>query len=227
MPLVLTVVLTGPVAAVVAAAGWIGIRARGHRYPATDVPTRPVALVLGAQVFPDGTPSPFLAARLELARLLYLTGRVGHLLLSGDGAAPEYDEPAAMRSYLRERGMPPEALTTDPYGLDTYDSCWRARWVYGCRRLTVVTQSYHLPRAVATARALGLDAVGVGDDSVRGLHRSWRKGVVREQLAGVKTVRDLVLGRRPAAGEATGSDAARPRADDTPRRSSNSERSSG
>ncbi|MGI8458069.1 MAG: SanA/YdcF family protein [Propionibacteriaceae bacterium] len=199
--LLLSGVPIGALLAVLGSLTWVNAVARGHRFPAADVPASPVALVLGAQVFTDGTPSPFLAARLELARQLYVAGRVGHLLLSGDGAAPKYDEPAAMQRFLLDRGVPSAALTTDPYGLDTYDSCWRARWVYGHQRLTVVTQSYHLPRAVATARALGVDAVGVGDESVRPLHRSWRTGVARELLACVKTVRDLTLRRRPAGGE--------------------------
>lgn len=189
----LGLVLLGTVGCVAVVRAW----AHGRRFAVETVPHRPVALVLGAQVFTDGTPSPFLAARLELARRLYVAGRVDHLLLSGDGAAREYDEPAAMRRFLLDRGVPEHAITTDPYGLDTYDSCWRARWTYGRPRLTVVTQTYHLPRAVGTARALGLDAVGVGDDSVRMLHRSWRKGVLREQPACVKTLRDLAMRRRP------------------------------
>jgi vancomycin permeability regulator SanA len=196
-PILLALGGVGPVVAVAGAVGAVQALARGHRYDVATVPLRPVALVLGAQVFTDGTPSPFLAARLELARRLYVAGRVERLLLSGDGAAPEYDEPAAMRRYLLDRGVPDDVLATDAYGLDTYDSCWRADRTYGYRALTVVTQTYHLPRAVATARALGLDAVGVGDASVRPLRRSWRKGVAREQLACVKTVRDLATRRRP------------------------------
>ena len=156
--------------------------------------------MLGAQVYPDGTPSPFLAARLELARRLLVAGTVRVLLLSGDGEAPEYDEPAAMRAYLLAAGVPADRMVLDRYGLDTYDSAYRAQRVFGVERLVVVTQAYHLPRAVATCRALGLEADGVGDVSVRRLSPAWVRGTLRDQLACVKTVLDLLERRRPVLG---------------------------
>ena len=140
-----------------------------------------------------------MAARLELARRLYASGRVRVLLVSGDGRAPEYDEPAAMRGYLMAAGVPATAIVTDDYGLDTYDSCVRAQRVFGVTTLTVVTQSYHLPRAVATARALGLAASGVGDDSVR-RRLAWWRGVARDQVACVKTLVDLLTLPDPVLG---------------------------
>ncbi len=193
---------TGAVAAaVLGSVTFVRLRSWRHVHPADQVPYRPVGLVLGAQVYADGRPSPFLAARLELARQLFAAGRIGVVLVSGDHQAPEYDEPQAMRTYLIGRGVPAEAIVTDGGGLDTYDSCVRAGRTFGARALTVITQSYHLPRAVATARAVGLDAVGVGDDSVRAGSRSWRRGAIREQPACVKTVLDLLSGRDPSAGE--------------------------
>ena len=183
--------------------GFVRLRAAGHRHPELSVPPAPVALVLGAQVHPDGVPSSFLAARLELAARLLQAGRVRVLLLSGDARAPEYDEPAAMRRYLLARGVPAERLVLDPYGLDTYDSCVRARLVFGLTHVVVVTQSYHLPRAVATARAVGLQADGVGDTSVRRLSRPWVHGLLRDQVACVKTVLDLLRRREPVLGPAS------------------------
>ncbi len=174
--------------------------AAGHLHAEPVAPAAPVALVLGAQVHPDGTPSSFLAGRLDLARRLLQANRVQVLLLSGDGMAPEYDEPAAMQAYLIAGGVPADRLVLDRYGLDTYDSCLRAARVYGVRRLIVVTQDYHLPRAVGTARALGLDADGVGDLSVRRLRPAYVKGVLRDQLACVKTVVDLSTRRHPVLG---------------------------
>jgi vancomycin permeability regulator SanA len=170
---------------------------RGHLFSEDTVPYAPVGLVLGALAYPDGTPSSFLAARLELGRRLLEAGRVDVLLLSGDRTPPGYDEPTAMLRYLLDAGVPETQLVVDPAGFDTYDSCVRARDVYGATKLTVITQSYHLPRAVGTARAIGLDAAGVGDTSVRNRRVSWIKGTVRDQVACVKTLVDLATERRP------------------------------
>ena len=177
--------------------GYVRLTAAGHLYSEAEVPAAPVALVLGARVFPDGTPSPFLAARLDLAHRLYRAGKVRVVLVSGDNMAEEYNEPDAMRTYLINAGMPTEAVVADHAGFDTYDSCARALRVFGIEQLIVVTQSYHLPRAVATCRALGIDATGVGDNRVRRFSRPWVQGVIRDQLACVKTVIDLITQRDP------------------------------
>jgi vancomycin permeability regulator SanA len=192
----------GAAAAVVTSVGFVRWQARGHLHAEAEAPAAPVALVPGAQVYPSGLPSSFLAARLDLARRLLEAGRVQVLLLSGDGAAPEYDEPAAMRRHLLAAGVPDDRMVLDPFGLDTYDSCFRAARVYGVEELLVVTQSYHLPRAVGTARALGLAAEGVGDVSVRRLRPAYVKGLVRDQVACVKTVADLAIRRQPVLGPA-------------------------
>lgn len=198
--LLLTALVTAGAGAAVTVLGsvaFVRVRAAGHRYAEADVPPAPVGLVLGAQVYPDGTPSSFLAARLELGRRLLDAGTVSTLLLSGDGLAPEYDEPAAMRAYLVAAGVPEDRLVLDRYGYDTYDSCVRARRVFGLHRVLVVTQTYHLPRAVATARAVGLDADGVGDAGVSRTSPAWLRGLLRDQVACVKTVIDLATSRQP------------------------------
>lgn len=169
---------------------------------ALGTPIAPVGLVLGAQVYPSGVPSRFLRARLDLAYRLLAAGSVDRLLLSGDAQAVEYDEPAAMRDYLLAAGVSAGLLTLDPYGLDTYDSCVRARVVYGVDRVVVITQAYHLPRAIGTARLIGLDAVGIGDRTVRvreggGLNEPWVRGWIRDQLACLKTIWDVGTRRRP------------------------------
>lgn len=187
-----------------ASVGIVRGAAAGHLYPLDQVPHAPVGLVLGAQVYPNGTPSRFLRARLDLALLLLQRGTVDRLLLSGDAQAPEYDEPAAMRDHLLAAGAPEDRLDLDPGGLDTYDSCVRARDVYVVRQVVVVTQSYHLPRAVGTARLVGLEAVGVGDRTVRltedgdALNEPWARGWVRDQVACVKTLWDVGTHRHPA-----------------------------
>lgn len=196
--------LVGVTTVLGASVGIVRGAAAGHLYPLDQVPYAPVALVLGAQVYPSGRPSRFLRARLDLALLLLQRGTVERLLLSGDAQAPEYDEPAAMRDHLIDAGAPADRLVLDPGGLDTYDSCVRARDVFGVQRVVVVTQTYHLHRAVATARLVGLDAVGVGDRTVRlredgeALNEPWARGWVRDQVACVKTLWDVGTHRRPA-----------------------------
>jgi vancomycin permeability regulator SanA len=182
-------------AAVACSVRFVRSKAAGHLYGEADVPALPVGLVLGAQVKPDGTPSGFLAARLDLAKRLYDAGRIGTIIVSGNHSAAEYNEPAAMLNYLTKAGVPAEGVITDPRGYDTYQSCLRARQIYGLSQLIMVTQGYHLPRAVATCRALGIDAIGVGDDSVRQYRVSWWRGTIRDQLACVKTIVDLATRR--------------------------------
>lgn len=188
-------------AVVAGSVGFIRSTAAGHLYSEAEVPPAPVALVLGAQVYPDGTPSAFLAARLDLARRLYEAGRVKVLLVSGDNMAIEYNEPDAMRNYLIQAGVPAGKVVADYAGFDTYDSCVRAKEIFNVTDLIVVTQSYHLPRAVATCRRLGLNASGVGDASARQYAAAWGRGAVRDQVACVKTVVDLMTNRQPVLGE--------------------------
>jgi vancomycin permeability regulator SanA len=172
-------------------------QARGHTYSVNDVPAAPVALVLGAQVDPDGQPSPFLEARLAIAARLYAAGKVKVLLVSGDNSRPDYDEPEAMRAWLVRNGVPGRKVVLDYAGFDTYDSCARAVRIFGVRRAIVVTQTYHLNRAVALCRHVGIDATGVGDDSVKVAWVDWWHSTVREWGACVKADYDELTGRDP------------------------------
>jgi vancomycin permeability regulator SanA len=153
--------------------------------------------VLGAKVNPDGIPSAFLTARLDLAKRLYDARLVQMIIVSGDHLAPEFDEPVAMRDYLIKAGLSTEKVIVDPGGFDTFESCLRAKRIFNLSQLIVVTQSYHLVRAVATCRVLGIDAVGAGDDSARRNTIAWWRGAIRDQLACLKTVVDLVKRRNP------------------------------
>jgi vancomycin permeability regulator SanA len=128
---------------------------------ATDVPARPVAIVFGTRVEPDGTLSPRLADRVGAAVDLYRAGRVQRLIMTGDRHPPDYDEVAAMRSTAVAAGVPDAAISLDPAGLDTYDSCVRAHAGYEVRAAVLVTQAYHLPRALYLCRQQGIDAVGL------------------------------------------------------------------
>ena len=184
--------------------------AMGRTYTRTSVPERDVAIVFGAEVLPNKTPSSYLKARLDLAYELWRTGKVKVVLVSGDNGDVHYNEPDVMRTYLLRRGIPDSKVVADYAGFDTYDTCVRALRIFGVTSATLVTQSYHIPRALATCRTVGLDAVGVGDDSVQsGNPALWRTGALREIPAGVKMAYDLLSRRQPILGEReTGIDSA-------------------
>lgn len=155
-----------------------------------------VALVLGAGVYADGRPTPMLRDRLETALALYEAGKARKLLLSGDHSRPDYDEVNAMRRYLQERGVPPEDLFLDHAGFDTYDSMYRAAAIFQVDDVIVVTQGFHLPRALWIAARLGLDAQGVAADQRRyGVEQYY---AAREFAARVKAFAEVAVRRRPA-----------------------------
>jgi vancomycin permeability regulator SanA len=190
-------VLSGLVAYGVAAPlGWAYADTARYRQPVQDVPATPVALVLGAGIRGD-QPSLFLARRLDLALDLYRRGKIRVVLVSGDNRVAGYDEPTVMRDYLTARGLPEDRIVRDFAGLDTWDSCARAKRIFGVRRLTVVTQNFHLPRAVALCRAAGLDAWGVGDPSPPRMGATVN-GYGREPLAMIKAMASLATRPDPA-----------------------------
>lgn len=186
------------VAATVAGARWwVTANSSDGVYTVDSVPAKPVVLVLGAQVYADGRPSAFLSARLDLARELYESGKARAILVSGDHGQVEYNEVDPMREYLIDAGIPEEHVVGDYAGFDTRDSCVRANRVFGVSELIVVTQTFHINRAVALCRDAGIDTVGVGDDSVRVHERQWRYGWMREQLANVKALWDVIWDVEP------------------------------
>ncbi|GAA2620454.1 ElyC/SanA/YdcF family protein [Actinomadura fulvescens] len=181
---------------VLAPLGWAYADTARYRHSPDKVPTTPVALVLGAGVW-GGQPSILLARRLDVAADLYRRGKVKVLLVSGDNRVEHYDEPTVMRDYLIAHGVPAHKIVRDFAGLDTWDSCARAKRIFQVDRLTVVTQNFHLPRAVALCRAAGLEAFGVGDDSMADRRDATVKGYVREPLAMIKAMTDLSARRDP------------------------------
>jgi SanA protein len=153
------------------------------------------ALVLGAGVRDDGTPSDVLRDRLDEALALYRAGRVTKIIVSGDHQAPGYDEPNAMRVYLEANGVPAPVIFLDHAGLDTYSSMWRARHVFGASRIVVVTQRFHLARAVWCARSLGMEAEGSAAD--RHVYRGIAWLQLREVVSRTKAFVDVTTGREP------------------------------
>ena len=162
------------------------------------VPGRPVALVLGAGLNPDGTPSGMLADRLDAGAALLRAGKVRALLFSGDNGSIWHNELASMQRYALAHGVPVSKIALDYAGFDTYDSCYRARRIFGVRRAVVVTQEFHLARATYLCRAMGIDAVGVAEPDW-GKYGSgmMAEQAAREVAARVKAVLDVLTQRRP------------------------------
>jgi vancomycin permeability regulator SanA len=183
-----------------ASMAWVRVESHGDIYSTANVPAAPVAVVLGDLVYTDGQPSAFLLARLEIARTLYDTGKVEALLVSGDNSRADYDEPDAMGGWLVAHGVPAAKVVTDHAGFDTYASCVWAYRIFGVRQAIIVSQRYHLPRAVAICRHEGIRATGVGDSSVSSQRWTWWRAVVPEQFADVKAVFDVGVDRRPVLG---------------------------
>lgn len=138
--------------------------AENHIYQIEKVPTRKVAIVFGAGLQSDGSPSPVLKDRVKTATELYFADKVEKILMSGDNRYVNYNEPAAMKRYARQLGVPEEDIVLDYAGRRTYDTCYRAKHIFKVREAVLVTQRFHLPRAVYTCNHLGLPAQGVPAD---------------------------------------------------------------
>jgi SanA protein len=136
----------------------------GDIYSPEAVPARRVAVVFGAGLWRDGSPTPVLRDRVEKAAGLYFAGKVEKLLMSGTNLVVEYNEPEAMRQYALGLGVPDEDIVLDYAGRRTYDTCYRAKEIFKVGEPILVTQAFHLPRALYICRSLGMDAVGVAAD---------------------------------------------------------------
>jgi SanA protein len=168
-----------------------GVYARPKTYTASDVPPRRVAIVFGAGLWRDGTATPVLADRVTTAVNLYLAGKVEKLLMSGDNRFVDYNEPAVMRDLALSLGVPEDAIVLDFAGRRTYDTCYRAKAIFGVDEAILVTQAFHLPRAIYECNRLGVDSIGVEADL-----RVYRKSSMlywngRELLATVAALWDV------------------------------------
>ncbi|MFF9479961.1 vancomycin high temperature exclusion protein [Streptomyces sp. NPDC014733] len=173
-----------------APATWLNVSA-GPRVRALDeVPRAPVAVVFGAGLW-DGEPSPYLADRLDAAVRLYRRGTVRAVLVTGDHGRTDYDEPDAMRRYLVRHGVPGRRIVGDHAGFDTWDSCSRARRIFGVRQAVLVSQGFHIRRALALCSAAGIDAYGVGVATPHDV--TWVYGGVREIAAAGKAAAEAAL----------------------------------
>jgi SanA protein len=164
-----------------------------------DVPPTEVAIVPGALVQPNGRMSGMLGDRVRQAAALWHAGKVEKVLVSGDHHSWAYDEPDTMRKALVDEGVAPRDIFEDHAGLDTWATMERARGIFGVRDAVVVTQGFHMPRALFLADAAGIHATGLTAD----LHH-WgyqgEKSEVREVFSRVKAIADVTLDTPAMAG---------------------------
>lgn len=151
-----------------------------------------VAVVFGARVYPDGRLSSMLRDRVDTAIDLYKTGKVQKLLMSGDNRFVDYDEPGAMMAYAMAQGVPAEDIQPDYGGRRTYDTCYRARHIFQVSDAVLVTQRFHLPRALFTCQQLGIEATGVAADRRTYSARSLAWSETREIPARLGALVDVV-----------------------------------
>jgi SanA protein len=176
--------------------------ARRLTYEVEEAPRRRVAIVFGAGLWRDGSPSPVLRDRVSTAARLYFAGKVEKLLMSGSNPTVEYNEPGAMRQYALQLGVPEEAIVLDYAGRRTYDTCYRAKAIFGVREAILITQSFHLPRALYACNALGLPAVGVASDERQYRRRAWLYWNLREVPATIVALWEVHVSRpQPVLGD--------------------------
>jgi SanA protein len=194
-------VIAGVIVALVAASNaYVLLSERGDSTSnLADVPRAEAAIVPGALVRPNGKMSPMLADRVRQAAALWHAGKVEKVLVSGDHHTWAYDEPDTMRKALVRAGVPPRDVFEDHAGLDTWATMVRAHSIFGIHDAVVVTQGFHMPRALFLAHEAGIDATGLTAD----LHQ-WgtegEKSEVREVLSRVKAIADVTLGTPAMAG---------------------------
>ena len=159
----------------------------------TTVSPQPVtAIVFGASAYTDG-PSQVLRDRLDTAYQLYKDGKAKYILVSGDNSTSHYNEPKVMQQYLVDRGVPSKIIYYDFAGLRTYDTCWRAKNVFGVERAYLVTQSRHLPRASFLCKSVGIAVVPISaPDTSKDVQI---KGIIREIGAAWLALFDSINGK--------------------------------
>lgn len=134
-------------------------------YSAQDVPNADTVLILGAYVLPDGTLSTMLKDRVMVGYGLYENGKAPKIIVSGDHGRRDYDEVNTMKDFIKSKGVAGQDIFMDHAGFSTYESMYRARDIFQVKKVIIVTQRYHLSRAIFIARSLGLVAYGVASDN--------------------------------------------------------------
>jgi SanA protein len=160
-------------------------------YTKADVPEKSVAIVFGAGLRKDGSPTLVLQDRIETAVALYKDHRVEKLLMSGDNRFANYDEPSAMAELAMSLGVPEEDIVLDFAGRRTYDTCYRASQIFGLNEAILITQKFHLPRSLFLCNSLGIESIGVAANNNYFLKRTRLFWQFRETFATVTALWDV------------------------------------
>ena len=171
------------------------IFATPRTFSAEDVPQNRVAIVFGAGLLRDGSAGPVLSDRVETAVKLYQAGKVNKLLMSGDNSFVEYNEPEAMRQYALERGVPNEDIVLDYAGRRTYDTCYRAKHIFQVDSAILITQAFHMPRALFLCNWFDVESTGVEANNRYFLKRSRIYWNTRELFANFQAVWDVMIAK--------------------------------
>ena len=171
------------------------IFAAPRTFSVEDVPQDRVAIVFGAGLLWDGSAGPVLSDRVETAVKLYQQGKVNKLLMSGDNRFIEHNEPEAMRQYALERGIPDEDIVLDYAGRRTYDTCYRAKHIFQVDSAILVTQAFHLPRALFLCNWFDIESTGVEANNRYFLKRSLIYWNARELFANFQAVWDVMIAK--------------------------------
>jgi len=142
----------------------LSLRYANHIHTLKSAPVMPTAVVFGAGLRRDGQPTTVLADRVATAAALYHQGKVSRILMSGTVRGSDYNEPSSMRSLALKIGVPAEDILVDSGGNRTLHTCLRARQIFGVDQALLISQRFHLPRALVICDASGVSAVGVAAD---------------------------------------------------------------
>ena len=171
-----------------------GLYSRSRIFTEADIPAKRAAIVFGAGLWRDGSPTPVLRDRVITAANLYLDGKVEKILMSGDNSVVEYNEPFAMRDFALSLGVPEDDIVLDYAGRRTYDTCYRAKAIFGLTEAILVTQSFHITRAIYICNQLGVAALGVSAENQVYRRSSLIYWNIRESLATIAAFWDVHIG---------------------------------
>jgi vancomycin permeability regulator SanA len=169
---------------------WVWLVSRNSIIAPAELNSADAVIILGAYVRPDGALSWILKDRLDTGLAIYNLGKAPKIIVTGDHGQKNYNEVQAMKDYLLEKGVPAEDIFMDHAGFDTYDSLYRAREIFQVQSAIIITQNFHLPRAVYISKRLGIETQGV---EAKLYYPWWYMNTIRDSIARVKAYADVEI----------------------------------